>query len=157
METVVFNKGKSYRYLYARFEDFRHIALKYVGNLDIEKCEYDYKIHKLNVGDHPSRLLWHYDGTNNPLTCPIVDYGLYLTGDAICPTEFFENEPEPLHGYQNTESDVHRYAVKIIETQWPKIYSIPYDIWNLYSNRNLHTATKCTQSGTRLLIRMKEK
>lgn len=152
MKTLVFEKNKSLSYLTRRYSEF----IEYLPKItNLNDYLYDYKIHELNVGDCPARPIWHYDGTNNPIHEETVNYHLFLSGDAICPTEFFVNEISFLSNSNSTEDDVNEHATWWIKSN-EKTFQLPYDTWYSYTNKNLHCATHCVKAGTRILIRMKE-
>ena len=150
MQTKVFEKLKTYRYLFSKYEDFRNVIKQYSGHLNPEYCLIDFKIHEMKIGEIPCRPIWHYDGTNNPSIDPKTDYCLYLSGTCQSQTKFFITEPPLLNA---TESEIHKYALSM-EKDNPT-YHIPYNRWNHYTSENLHAAVKAKTSGTRLLIRLK--
>lgn len=154
MKTLVFEKLKSFQYLYNSYQVFRKEITKYSGTLDPENCEIDLKIHLFeSVGEVPCRPIWHYDGTNEPTKVPVWKYSLYLTGDGISQTRFFVSEPVPFDG---TEKEIHQYA-RTLEIQNELTRSLDYDMFHEYDNKTLHTAVRSTNCGERVLIRLKEK
>jgi hypothetical protein len=150
MQTLVFEKLTSYKKLISKYDDFKNLILQYKGNLDPEKCQIDFKIHKMAKNDVPCRLIWHYDGTNRPHQSPVVDHCLFLTGDALSNTLFFKHEPRWMDG---TEQEIHQYAKESMKNH--PVNPIDFGIWNHYTSHNLHTATKSKTTGTRILIRLK--
>ena len=152
MKTLVFEKGKSYKFLTNKYQDFRDLVSKYHGLLDIENCEYDYKLHRLDVGECPCRPIWHYDGTNNPTVDPEVQHALFLTGTSYCPTLFFKETPVLVN---STEKNIHDWHNDLEKTQ--ETFPIHYDVWTLYTSKTIHRASHAETAGERLLIRIKER
>ena len=152
MKTIIFEKLQPYSKLW-KYEDFRKHIIKYSGSLDPENCEIDLKIHLFEkVGEVPCRPIWHYDGTNSPSTDSLWKYSLFLTGDCISRTLFFKNEPDWFDG---SEKDIHKYASGL-QKQGEPTRSLDYEKFTDYTNKNLHTGVNSENTGTRILIRLKE-
>lgn len=152
MIVKVFEKGCTFKYL-QKYDLFRDKMSSYSGTLDPSNCSIDFKIHDLNVGEVPSRPIWHYDGTNSPSVDPTVKYELLLSGTALSATRFFVEEPDPIDG---TEGFIHKKA-KVLEEKGLLVRYLSFDTWSLYTSRNLHSASPSLCSGERVLIRLKEK
>ena len=151
MKTKVFEKLKRYDYLSSKYEDFRYIIQRYSGNLNLENCLIDFKIHEMKIGEIPCRPIWHYDGTNYPSLNAPADYCIYLQGDALSQTKFFSFEPLLFDG---TEKEIHDYATNLEKIS--EIVYVDFNGWHHYTSHNLHAATKSTTTGTRILIRLKK-
>lgn len=155
MTRLIFEKNKKLEYLMNKYDDFKRIIEKYNGNLNLYKCEIDYKVHSLRINECPARYIWHYDGTNNPINDSLVKYELFLctdNKDAEGRTKFFIQEPKL---YEGSEENIHNYA-NMLEKNGHPIYFIKWNVWNAYTNKNLHSATLSYKKQIRTLIRLRE-